>query len=171
MRFVDIALLQFPAGWQGRADQALADLRNEIAQADAAARAAGEDPAAARKAAIAAGLNRPARQQIWGDLKPHLSALSNGKCWYSESLNPTSDKNVDHFRPKGRVKKTRHMKAIGGSRLRTEFSLRKPVVQPAARRRRAWHQRRQVRPLSSACEWCQGETGRRRSPTGGPRTP
>lgn len=103
MRFVDIALLQFPAGWQGRADQALADLRNEIAQADAAARAAGEDAVAARKAAITVGLNRPARQQIWGDLKPQLSGLSKEKCWYSESLNPTSDKNVDHFRPKGRV--------------------------------------------------------------------
>lgn len=103
MRFVDIALLQFPAGWQGRADQALGDLRDEIAQADAAARAAGEDAVAARKAAIAAGLNRPVRQQIWGDLKPNLSALSKEKCWYSECLNPTSDKNVDHFRPKGRV--------------------------------------------------------------------
>jgi hypothetical protein len=103
MRFVDIALLQPPAGWQGRADQALTDLRKEIAQADAAARAAGQDPVAARKAAITAGLNRPARQQIWGDLKPHLAALNKEKCWYSESLNPTSDKNVDHFRPKGRV--------------------------------------------------------------------
>jgi hypothetical protein len=103
MRFVDIALLQFPAGWQVRADHALAELRNEIEQADAAARAAREDPVAARKAVISAGLNRPARQQIWGDLKPHLSALSKEKCWYSESLNPTSDKNVDHFRPKGRV--------------------------------------------------------------------
>jgi len=103
MRFVDIALLHFPAGWHGRADQALADLRDEVAQAEAAARAAGGDPTAARKAAITAGLNRPARQQIWGDLKPYLSVLSKEKCWYSESLNPTSDKNVDHFRPKGRV--------------------------------------------------------------------
>ncbi|HYM75654.1 MAG TPA: hypothetical protein VE377_06715 [Candidatus Dormibacteraeota bacterium] len=103
MRFVDMAPLQFPAGWQGRADQALNDLRTEIAQADAAARAGGGDPVAARKAAITAGLNQPGRQQIWRDLGPHLSALSKGKCWYSESLNPTSDKNVDHFRPKGRV--------------------------------------------------------------------
>ena len=103
MRFLDIGLLQFPAGWQGRADQALADLRNEIAQADAAARAAGQDPVVARKTAIAAGLNQAARQKLWGDLKPHLAALSKEKCWYSESLNPTSDKNVDHFRPKRRV--------------------------------------------------------------------
>jgi hypothetical protein len=103
MRFVDMGPVQFPDGWQGRADQALNDLRREIAQADAAARAVGGDPAAARKAAITAGLNRPARQKIWRDLGPQLSALSKGKCWYSESLNPTSDKNVDHFRPKLRV--------------------------------------------------------------------
>lgn len=103
MRFVDMAPLQFPNGWHARAAQALADLRTEINEAEAAAQAAGEDPVAARKAAIAAGLNRPARQQIWRDLGPHLSDLRKGKCWYSESLNPTSDKNVDHFRPKGRV--------------------------------------------------------------------
>jgi hypothetical protein len=103
MRFVDTAPLQLPDGWQNRADQALNDLRTEVEQADAAARAAGGDPAAARKAAITAGLNRPARQQIWGELKPLLAALSKEKCWYSESRNPTSDKNVDHFRPKGRV--------------------------------------------------------------------
>jgi hypothetical protein len=103
MRFVDIALLQIPAAWQGRADAALGDLRNEIVEADTAARAAGDDPASARKAAITAGLDRRASQQIWGELKPQLSALSKGKCWYSESLNPTSDKNVDHFRPKARV--------------------------------------------------------------------
>jgi hypothetical protein len=103
MRFVDIALLQFPPGWQGRADQALVDLRNEITQANATAVAAGEDPVAARKAAIAVGISQPARQRIWGDLKACLAALTKEKCWYSESLNPTSDKNVDHFRPKGRV--------------------------------------------------------------------
>jgi hypothetical protein len=103
MRFVDMATLQYPAGWQGRADQALNELRNEVAEADANARAGGADAAAARKEAIKAGLNRPARQQIWRELAPRLSALSNEKCWYSESLNPMSDKNVDHFRPKGRV--------------------------------------------------------------------
>jgi hypothetical protein len=103
MRFVDLAPLEFPNGWQGRANQALTDLRNEVAQADATAQGTGQDIGAARKAAIAAGLNRPARQQIWRDLNAYLARLSKGKCWYSESLNPTSDKNVDHFRPKGRV--------------------------------------------------------------------
>jgi uncharacterized protein (TIGR02646 family) len=103
MRFVDIDLLQLPNGWQARADHALDSLRDEIAGADAAARLAGEDPGAARRAAIAAGLNQPGRQQIWRELTPHLADLKKGKCWYSESRNPTADKNVDHFRPKNRV--------------------------------------------------------------------
>jgi len=103
MRFVDIDLLTLPAGWQARADQALIDLRGEIAQAEAAAGVAGQDLAAARKAAIVAGLNRPARQDIWRALNPHLAALNKDKCWYSESRNPMADKNVDHFRPKNRV--------------------------------------------------------------------
>lgn len=101
MRYVDIDLLQFPVGWQPRADQALSDLRREIAEAEAGA--AGQDVAAARKNAITKGLKKPARQAIWGDLATNLAALRNNKCWYSESKNPTSDKNVDHFRPKNRV--------------------------------------------------------------------
>lgn len=103
MRFVDIDLLKFPNGWQGRAHQALDDLREEVRVAEAAAIAAGGDIAAARKSAITDGLNVDARKGIWRDLAPHLAELRNGKCWYSESRNPTADKNVDHFRPKARV--------------------------------------------------------------------
>lgn len=103
MRFVDIDLLQLPEGWEGRAEQALNELREEVEQAEAAARSAGKDPAAARKAAITAGLDQRERKQIWRDLDPHLATLKNGQCWYSESRNPTADKNVDHFRPKNRV--------------------------------------------------------------------
>jgi hypothetical protein len=103
MRFVDIELLELPNGWQGQADAALNALRDEIAQAEAVARAAGNNPVPARRAAITAGLDTPARQRIWRDLAPNLGSLRKGKCWYSESLNPTSDKNVDHFRPKNRV--------------------------------------------------------------------
>jgi uncharacterized protein (TIGR02646 family) len=104
MRFVDIDLLELPDGWQPRADQALNALRAEIATAEAEARAAGKDPVVARKSAIAAGLEIAARKKIWRDLDPVLAALRKGKCWYSESKNPTADKNVDHFRPKNRVK-------------------------------------------------------------------
>jgi hypothetical protein len=86
-----------------RAQQALDDLRDEIASAEAAALAVGGDPLVARKSAISAGLDLPARKKIWRDLDPYLKALSKGKCWYSESKNPTADKNVDHFRPKNRV--------------------------------------------------------------------
>lgn len=103
MRYVDMDLLQLPAGWQERANQALNELRTEIAAADAQAQEAGQDIAAARKKAITEGLKKPARQAIWGDLATNLAGLSKKKCWYSESKNPASDKNVDHFRPKNRV--------------------------------------------------------------------
>ena len=103
MRYVDIDELLLPAGWQNRADDALNGLRQEIVQAEDDALATGEDVAAARKRAIALGLQDPKREVLWRDLKDALSALTYGKCWYSESRNPTADKEVDHFRPKNRV--------------------------------------------------------------------
>ncbi|HSZ59835.1 MAG TPA: hypothetical protein VK797_29600 [Tepidisphaeraceae bacterium] len=106
MRYIDIDQLQLPNGWQARAHAAINSLRNEIQHAEAVARAAGEDAngiADARKSAITGGLEQTIRERVWRDLAPQLSALSKGKCWYSESRNPTADKNVDHFRPKNRV--------------------------------------------------------------------
>jgi hypothetical protein len=106
MRYIDLDQIQLPTGWQTRADGALNGLRTEIQQAEGNARNAGKDAkgiAAARKAAITSGLEIAARKQIWRDLAPKLSELSKGKCWYSESRNPTADKDVDHFRPKSRV--------------------------------------------------------------------
>jgi uncharacterized protein (TIGR02646 family) len=100
MRFVDISLLELPNGWKERATQALNELREEIQVAEATANASGADPAVARKLAISAGLNVPARTQIWRDLAPNLKKLKKGQCWYSESRNATADNNVDHFRPK-----------------------------------------------------------------------
>lgn len=100
MRFVDISLLELPNGWKARATQALNELRKEIQLAEATANASGADPAVARKVAISAGLDVPARTQIWRDLAPNLKKLKKRKCWYSESCNPTADNNVDHFRPK-----------------------------------------------------------------------
>ena len=38
--------------------------------------------------------------QIWRDFKQHLSEMSYGKCWYSESPEAQSHLDVDHFRPK-----------------------------------------------------------------------
>ncbi len=106
MRYIDIDQLQLPDGWQARSDAALNALRTEIQKAEGAALAAGknaEEISKARKTAITTGLKIVARQHIWRDLAPRLSALSKGKCWYSESRNPTADKDVDHFRPKNRV--------------------------------------------------------------------
>ena len=101
MRYIDIRQLPHPNGWHARSMQALADLRTEIATADAQARKTGADHKLARRQAIANGLS--SRQRIWRDMSATLAQLSNSKCWYSESQNPTSDKNVDHFRPKGKV--------------------------------------------------------------------
>jgi uncharacterized protein (TIGR02646 family) len=39
-------------------------------------------------------------ENIWGELKDHLRALSHNKCWYSESKNDSAHCHVDHFRPK-----------------------------------------------------------------------
>jgi uncharacterized protein (TIGR02646 family) len=43
-------------------------------------------------------------QSVWKDLKEKLRSLSNGKCWYCESIDPRSDNAVDHYRPKGNVR-------------------------------------------------------------------
>ena len=101
MRYVDISQVHVPAGWQARADQALNALRHEIAQAEAMA--IGLDRTTARKQAIRTGLAVRARTALWRELGAELSRIGHGKCWYSESRNPASDKNVDHFRPKARV--------------------------------------------------------------------
>jgi uncharacterized protein (TIGR02646 family) len=44
-----------------------------------------------------------ANQALWNELKDHLSALSNQKCWYTESINAGAHCHVDHFRPKKEV--------------------------------------------------------------------
>lgn len=101
MRFVDISLLEFPPGWQAKANKALDDLRKEIVEAEADARINGKNVSEARKTAITNGL--ASRSKIWQELSPYLAKLLNEKCWYSESLNPSADKDVDHFRPKNRI--------------------------------------------------------------------
>lgn len=40
----------------------------------------------------------------WGKLKPWLQALSYGKCWFSEAKETFSHYDVEHFRPKKKVK-------------------------------------------------------------------
>ncbi|CAD5920402.1 hypothetical protein PCC9214_00622 [Planktothrix tepida] len=103
MRWIDIDQLEIPDGWQAKADKALNELRQEIECAEQKARSAGEDIRAARRKAISEGLDKSSRKKIWQELNSYLAKLRNGKCWYSESLNPGSNKDVDHFRPKNRV--------------------------------------------------------------------
>jgi hypothetical protein len=105
MRYVDIDELDFSPEWELRAQKALDELRKEIENAELAAQLLGEDVALARKKAIQDGLNKTSRQKIWKDkdLSDNLGKLTEYKCWYSESKNPGSDKDVDHFRPKGSV--------------------------------------------------------------------
>jgi len=40
----------------------------------------------------------------WSQVKETLEGVTNRKCWYTESKNPGCVNDVDHFRPKGRVK-------------------------------------------------------------------
>ncbi|MCK8458309.1 hypothetical protein [Sphingomonas faeni] len=54
------------------------------------------------------------RNASWNLLKPWLSNLSHGKCWYCEAKSPRSPFDVDHFRPKLAV-------TIDGKSLGPEF--------------------------------------------------
>jgi len=42
-------------------------------------------------------------QPRWAALRPYLSELSFNKCWYLECINPGTDDDIDHFRPKSGV--------------------------------------------------------------------
>lgn len=83
MRYIDIDEINLPDDWEIKVtqlNQKLADAAND------------EE----RNIIIEAN-------QIWKDLFVPLSNLSNGKCWYSEALDVMSDKDIDHFRPKGKA--------------------------------------------------------------------
>lgn len=87
MRFIDLDLLV------GRPEtQPLINAAEAIRQAILAA-----PNAAARKALIAAN------QDKWTAFRPQLQAIFGPKCWYTESKNPGTDDDIDHFRPKGRI--------------------------------------------------------------------
>ena len=83
MRFVDLTKLELPSGWEERAQEA----QREIAALDNDERSS--------------AINN--HRQIWGELKPCLEKLAHKKCWYCESKQVRSDKDIDHFRPKNRV--------------------------------------------------------------------
>jgi hypothetical protein len=87
VRFIDLDLLV------GRPEaQPLIDAAEAARQAILAA-----PNAAARKALIAANRDK------WIAFRPQFQALFGAKCWYTESRNPGTDDDIDHFRPKGRI--------------------------------------------------------------------
>jgi hypothetical protein len=45
------------------------------------------------------------KSQVWRDFAQYLGEMSHGKCWYSESNDPQSFFDVDHFRPKNEAKR------------------------------------------------------------------
>lgn len=51
--------------------------------------------------------------KIWRSFKDHLAKMSYGKCWYSESNDPQSFFDVDHFRPKAEAKRSEQLKDDG----------------------------------------------------------
>lgn len=87
MRFIDLDLLL------GRAEtQPLIDA------AETARQAVRDAPnAAARKAMIAANRDK------WVAFRPQMQQLFGDKCWYTESKNPGTDDDIDHYRPKSRI--------------------------------------------------------------------
>jgi uncharacterized protein (TIGR02646 family) len=86
MRFLDTRKLNIPKDWKKRAEDATAELQKQ----------------APNKRAKFIRAN----QTIWQDkqLKKELENLSNQKCWYCETNSVGFDLDVDHFRPKNRIK-------------------------------------------------------------------
>ncbi len=81
MIFIDLENNPPPADWIKKADKVTQELLNEK----------NHD---ARKALIKKNEN------LWTELKNHLSQIASRKCWYSESINDGAHSHVDHFRPK-----------------------------------------------------------------------
>jgi uncharacterized protein (TIGR02646 family) len=52
-------------------------------------------------------ISKPPYSKIWQDFKPVLELIVGEKCWYCETIQSRSDKDVDHFRPKNRLSKVK----------------------------------------------------------------
>lgn len=74
--------------WKGKSDQLAADLSTFNAAGDLAARNKLIDDNSGH----------------WGELKGWVLAISNGKCWFSETRDLYSHYDVEHFRPKKECK-------------------------------------------------------------------
>ncbi len=80
--------IKVPDEWKARAEAARA----------AIALAADED-----KLSV---INR--HRDLWRDMAKDLGAVTKDKCWYSEARQVGTDRDVDHFRPKGKIHGTDH---------------------------------------------------------------
>lgn len=83
MRYIDLNKIELPEGWLDKANS----LTQQLTQADSAE---------SRETIMT-------KHQIWRELFVPLHDLSSGKCWYSESKDAMSDRDIDHFRPKGKA--------------------------------------------------------------------
>jgi hypothetical protein len=87
VRFVDLEEL--------RAQQGVVQL---IEKAEEAARTVADELDPTRRAALI-----DQQRTRWNAFRGPLEHLIGSKCWYTESRNPGTDDDVDHFRPKSRV--------------------------------------------------------------------
>lgn len=92
----DPAKLKYPLNWATDAAKA----KKDVEDADDAADRSNE-------------VNK--HRKVWADLKPELSKVFHGKCWYTEApqKNAGTDTDVDHFRPKNAVKGVKRINSNG----------------------------------------------------------
>ncbi|RUV63531.1 MULTISPECIES: hypothetical protein [unclassified Mesorhizobium] len=89
MRFIDLEAI-------------LPKIRNLLADLQVAQDAALAEPNAKRRALII-----DANQQRWTALRQAFEEASFDKCWYTECRSPGADNDIDHFRPKAKVREDR----------------------------------------------------------------
>lgn len=80
-------------------EDVLPNIRHLLADLQTAQDAALAEPDARRRARIIED-----NQNRWTALRGAFEAASFDKCWYTECKSPGADNDVDHFRPKGRVR-------------------------------------------------------------------
>jgi uncharacterized protein (TIGR02646 family) len=86
MRFIDLEAI-------------LPRIRNLVADLQAAQVAALAEPNANRRSRLI-----EAHQRRWTALREAFEEAPFEKCWYTECKSPGADNDIDHFRPKGRVR-------------------------------------------------------------------
>ena len=89
MRFIDLEAIR-------------PKIRNLLADLQVAQDVALAEPNAKRRASII-----EAHQHRWTALRQVFEEASFEKCWYTECKSPGADNDIDHFRPKGKVRRDR----------------------------------------------------------------